>query len=196
MATKILFPNVAARNEVATFYGLVWDENGLVRQFTTNTFVAYVTANLDNYDTGAAAATAGGHFSLTFPSSLPAGRYLIEVFRRSGGSVSEAADLFITTYFVWWDGSALVEIDGVGLAATAQESIANTLLDLTDGVEDGETLREFLRLIRAVWIGRSDATDPQAGTVTFKRKDGSTTALTVTYNAQADRTAVVVGTLS
>lgn len=85
-------------------------------------------------------------------------------------------------------------IDADALASDAVVEIANGLLDLTDGIETGETLRQFLRIIRAVLAGVSDATDPDAGTVVFKRKDG-TTALTVIYNAQGDRTNVTIGSV-
>lgn len=82
---------------------------------------------------------------------------------------------------------------GVGGSAPTVEEIAAEIL-ATD-IETGETLLQCLRLLRAVMYGVSDATDPEAGTVVFKRKDGTTTALTAVYTAQGDRTTITVGTV-
>lgn len=82
---------------------------------------------------------------------------------------------------------------GYGLTSGERDSIATALLDLANGVESGETLRQMLRMFRAIHAGI--AVDDGNGTVVFKRKDGTTTALTVVY-ADGDRTSATVGTLS
>ena len=86
-------------------------------------------------------------------------------------------------------GLALVGSEMI-LSSSEEESIANTLLDLTNGVENGETLREFFRIIRAVLAGQSTTNN---GTVQFKRSDGSTVALTVAFTTQGSRTSSTVG---
>lgn len=73
---------------------------------------------------------------------------------------------------------------------------ADAMLDRVDGVETGLTPRQLLRLLLAVLVGISNATDPEAGTITFKRKDGATTALTTVFNEEGDRTSVTYGTLT
>jgi hypothetical protein len=92
-------------------------------------------------------------------------------------------------------GAGLTALPAGTLTAGERNSIATALLDLSDGVETGETVRQFCRLLRSVLVGISDADDPESGTVIFKRKDGTTTALTVAYNNEADRTSSTVGTV-
>jgi hypothetical protein len=83
------------------------------------------------------------------------------------------------------------------LTSGERNSIATAILDLTDGVETGETVRQFFRLVRAVLVEKDDVTVEldDSGTVVFKRKDGSTTALTVEFNATGERTSSTVGTV-
>lgn len=77
---------------------------------------------------------------------------------------------------------------GYALTAGERDAVADALLDLADGVESGETPRQFLRKLRAVAFGLSD------GAGAFKRKDGTTTSLTVTLDGAGSRTAVTDGT--
>jgi hypothetical protein len=115
---------------------------------------------------------------------------------------SEAADALIA-----YDPPTKAELDSAvaGLAVPGsamtltsgeRDAVATALLDLANGIESGETLRQFCRLIRAVLIQTDDITsgDTDAGTIVFKRKDGSTTALTVVYS-NGERTSVTVGTV-
>ena len=78
--------------------------------------------------------------------------------------------------------------------ATALVAVANALLDLTNAIETGETPRQTIRLLRAALAGVS-GNNSGTGTVTFRRKDGTTTALTVVYDNTASRTASTVGTV-
>jgi hypothetical protein len=48
-------------------------------------------------------------------------------------------------------------------------------------IEDGETLRETMRLLRAVLLGNGEGLE--GSTMTFKSKDGTITRVTATYNA-------------
>jgi len=77
---------------------------------------------------------------------------------------------------------------GYALTSAAYEASADAFLDRTAGVETGETPRQFLRKLRAVAMGVSTA----AGV--FKRKDGTTTSLTVTLDGAGARTGAVDGT--
>lgn len=83
-------------------------------------------------------------------------------------------------------------LDANALAADAAQEIATALLDLANGVESGETVRQFFRKLRAVAMGVSDD-DATPGTVVFKRKDGTTTSLTVVF-ADGSRSSVTDGT--
>lgn len=86
-------------------------------------------------------------------------------------------------------------ITASSLATDAAQEVATALLDLVDGVEPGETLRQFLRQLRGFAIGTSDPTNTTAGTVHFMRKDGTTVAVTVVYNANGARTSSTTGTV-
>jgi len=138
-------------------------------------FVAYVTANEATYvftmtaPTISPATTREVLHTGDFPTAIAAGVYSIQLLV---GGIEESE------YEIYWNGTLEITLD-----------------NLASLVEPGETLLQTMRLVRAVLAGVSDATDPQAGTVVFNRKDGTTTALTGTYNAQGDRTAITVGTV-
>jgi hypothetical protein len=85
---------------------------------------------------------------------------------------------------------------GAAMTLTAGEraAVAAALLDLADGVETGETLRQLCRRLRAFSAGLA-TTDTATGVDTFLRKDGTTTAFTVTHDADGNRTASTDGTL-
>lgn len=78
------------------------------------------------------------------------------------------------------------------LTSGERDAMAAALLDLADGIESGETPRQTLRLIRAVLAGVATET---SGTYVLKRKDGTTTAVTVVHDATGNRTSSTVGTL-
>ena len=70
--------------------------------------------------------------------------------------------------------------------------------DLANGIETGETPRQTIRLLRSVLVGLSEITSgtSEVGTVEFKRKDGTTVAVTVDYDTERAHEAVTVGTLA
>ena len=101
-----------------------------------------------------------------------------------------------------YDPPTKAELDAAQTAITAAIAALNNLnaagvWDLADGIETGETPRQELRLIRAILLGllARTAGTSEAGTVTFKRKDSSKTAATVTYDG-GERTSVMVGDLT
>lgn len=78
--------------------------------------------------------------------------------------------------------------DGVALSASTRNAIATALLDLTDGVETGETLRQALRLIRAVAVGK--AAGLGTTTATFRDKADTKNRITATVDVDGNRSAV------
>lgn len=68
-------------------------------------------------------------------------------------------------------------------------------LDTADAIEAGETLRNVLRMIRAVLAGVATRTGATTITTVFKRKDGTTPALTVEHDQIGNRTTSTPGTL-
>lgn len=70
--------------------------------------------------------------------------------------------------------------------------IIDEFLDSTNTVETGETIRQTLRLLRSVIVGVSSES---SGTIVFKRKDGTTTALTVVHDSTGSRSSSTVGTV-
>lgn len=59
-------------------------------------------------------------------------------------------------------------------------------------IETGETFTQTLKLLRAVLAGNSNVS---SGTVHFLRKDGTTTALTITSDASGNRSGAATGSL-
>lgn len=70
------------------------------------------------------------------------------------------------------------------------DAIADAFLDRANGVETGETLRQALRIVRAVLAG-----NVTGGGTSFKRKDGSTTALSIDHDSSGNRSNSTVGTV-
>jgi hypothetical protein len=70
---------------------------------------------------------------------------------------------------------------------------AGVMLDLPAGVEPGETVRQFFRRMRAIHSGLTVI--GTGGAVSFLRRDGTTTAVTITADRTGHRTSVVDGTL-
>jgi hypothetical protein len=83
---------------------------------------------------------------------------------------------------------------GAAMTLTSGErvSVAEALLDLADGVETSLTLRQAQRLFAAVLCGKAAES---AGTVTFKRRDGTTVAVTVVHDTSGNRSSSTIGTL-
>lgn len=77
--------------------------------------------------------------------------------------------------------------DAMALTGAACTAAADALLDRASGVEPGETPRQWMRKVRAVLMGVCTA-----GGV-FKRKDASTTSITVSLDGAGARTNVVDG---
>lgn len=79
---------------------------------------------------------------------------------------------------------------GYGLSIAERNAIANEILDLANSIESGETLRQTVRLIRSAILGV--ATD-SGGAAIFKRKDGTTIALTLVHDHAGNRSSSIPG---
>ena len=113
----------------ATLYALVFNAAGEVWQLTTNTFVAYVAANIDNYDIALSEiATNSGQYRGTFDSDIAAGVYSVVLFEQAGANPVVADDERIgDTGKMIWDGSAEIELDDI-------EAYVDKIDDATDGL--------------------------------------------------------------
>jgi hypothetical protein len=82
------------------------------------------------------------------------------------------------------------------MSSGERNAIAVALLDLADGVETGETPRQWMRLVRSVLAGQGATSGASPNiTTAYRRKDGSTTAITVIYDEDGNRTSSTPGTL-
>jgi len=79
-------------------------------------------------------------------------------------------------------------IAGAALAASAGTEIANAILDLTDGVETGVTLRQALQRMGATTGGTSRGAG--SGTETFTGQDDATDRVQFTTDSVGNRTGV------
>jgi hypothetical protein len=80
--------------------------------------------------------------------------------------------------------------DAMTLTSGERTSFANALLDLANGVESGETLRQCLRLLRAALVGKS-AGFPN-GPARFRDRADTRDRIAATVDADGNRTAVTV----
>jgi hypothetical protein len=110
----------------------------------------------------------------------------------TAGSFGLFVDAAVSTRSTYAGGAVASVTAPVTLTTGERDAVASALLALTDGVETGETVRQLLRLVRAVLLGV--ATDTGT-TAVFKRKDGTTTALTVVHDTAGNRTSSTVGTV-
>ena len=99
------------------------------------------------------------------------------------GTVNALANGAITALAI-----ATGAIDADAIAADAANEIATALLDLTDGVETGVTVRSAFRRIGATTAGK--VSGAATTTNTFLGLDGSTTRVTATVDSDGNRSAI------
>lgn len=101
-----------------------------------------------------------------------------------------------TTHLDRLDAAVTTRLADGAVTLTAQErqDVANALLDLTDGIESGETLRQAVRFIRGMVVGVT-AWNPNTGTLILYRKDGTTEAGRLVLDGVGARTSSTPGTL-
>ena len=76
----------------------------------------------------------------------------------------------------------------VTLTAGERNAVAAALLDLTDGVETSETVRQCLRLLRAALVGKSNGFP--GGPIHFRSRADDKDRITATSDADGNRTAI------
>ncbi len=148
----------------STLYALVFNAAGQVWQLTTNTFVAYVGANIDNYDIALSEiATNSGQYRGTFDSDIAAGVYSVVLFEQAGGSPSATNDERIgDTGIMHWDGSAELSISAdsqiersLGLSASYDGTTAKLGLWLE---EFGQRQTDVTSIVDVeIWNAATDA---------------------------------------
>lgn len=133
-----------------------------------------------------------GKAGVTFPGGALSGHYLAItsgdgreqtalIAANAGGTFTLDRKLAITpTVGDSYQVGGLAEVSPVVLAASERAAVANALLDLADGIEPGETLRQFLQNLRALSYGLAVPDFPVKGQITLYRKDGTTVALLYT----------------
>lgn len=121
------------------------------------------------------------------------------------GNYYVAGGIALPPYFigriVWGealDGGAGVAKPYIEDFGMFPDDIATAILDLINGVETGETLRQNLRLKRAIEAGNITYTPASGGTpasAACLRKDGTTTAITFNLSSTGARTVGSIGSL-
>ena len=163
----------------ATLYALVFDAAGQVWQLTTNTFVAYVAANIDNYDIVLSEiATNSGQYRGTFDSDIPPGVYSVVLFEQAGASPVVADDERIgDTGIMHWDGSAELSISAdsqtersLGLSASYDGTTVKLGLWLE---ESGQRQTDVTSITDVeIWNAATDAQVVDLGDDTADSADG------------------------
>ena len=168
-------------------YGILWHADGTVRDVVAGAWDTVLNADWGDYDIVATVA-ANGSYQVTFPA-VAAGAYTLEIYSRLGETVSPY-DTSLQRIPVEWDGSVILnQSDKTGYALTAGErtSIATAIgVHTTDGVSYDTLLECILAILAGVAVVTGSA-------IAFKKRDGTTTRITVTVGATAgDRTASVI----
>ncbi len=149
----------------------VWDDAG-------NAFVAYVTANLDLYDvisTGEQG-TASRFYPFDFPSAIPAGLFNVFIFDRVGGSPAET-DPIVSVLTIHWDATAEV-----------------LPFDLRNDLIDTIKVESLMEATLAFIAGEHELVDLGGGLkrLDFKKQDGATNKLQVTYDQIGQWTITII----
>ncbi len=163
-----------------TTVGAVTTVNGLAADVITAASIA-----TDAIGSSELAQTAADEIAARTWAALYTGAQLADSF---GELISTILDVTISSRLA--PSGTVAQVGNAALV-----SIGTAIYDLANGIETGLTFRQSQRLLRAVMFGVSNATDNEAGTVVFYRKDGTTPAGTAVYNAEGDRTSTTEGSL-
>lgn len=200
---------------VATGVSCTESGNGVYRCSTTSTSVAgfyraeFITSDstvaarvlpsethliglggLENLDAAVSSRLASG--SYTAPDNANIGAIKAKTDNLPGSPAAVGSAMTLQDGAITAAKVATGAIDADALATDAAQEIADTLLDRANGVEAGITPRQALRAVLAVLFGQME--DQGSGSYAFKRRDGSTVAVTVTV-ASGERTDSTIGTL-
>jgi hypothetical protein len=160
------FPTIRLDKTGGTFYatlnnaaGEYWDTTG------TPAYETLVPASWGDYDIALTETPASSYqYVVAVPATLTADALVYAtVYEQAGGSPA-ITDPVVYTGMFWWDGTIVTDGGVTG-----------------DGVSEDE----FRTAVMAVLFGNNA---PVSGANDFKKRDGSTTAVTVTNNATGTRT--------
>lgn len=182
MANEI---QVATRPD-KSIYATVHDTSGNVWSTSSSSFVTYATADLANYVISLTEqGTGSGYYVGTFPSAISEGAFNVAGYMQSGGSAAEG-DVLVGSGPVEWTGSVI----GPFLPTGTKQGIADEVLDRTDGVESGFTLRQSLRLILSSLAGKLSGAS--GTTISIRDVNDSKDRLVATVDADGNRTALTL----
>jgi len=113
------------------------------------------------------------------------GAFNVAGYMQSGGSAAEG-DVLVGSGPVEWTGSVI----GPFLPTGTKQGIADEVLDRTDGVESGFTLRQSLRLILSSLAGKLSGAS--GTTISIRDVNDSKDRLVATVDADGNRTALTL----
>jgi|GEM_PF-2754797 len=198
-----------------TLYAHVWNSTGKIFNATTSAFETYATANIGDYDIAMTEQGTASRFYLGDMPAVVAGIYYVTVQQRLLLAPAEN-DTLKGTENVYWDGAAAIfsplstpssrlatdsagrvtigsilanAVDAAAIKTDAREALANALLDLTNGIEMGFTLRKTMRLIAAVLCGK---TSGGAANPIFRSIDDTTDRVATKATGDGNRTSVTL----
>ena len=151
----------------------------LIREFNTGqiyngaTFETYNSANIGDYDI-ALAEQSPGFYVGDFPA-IDIGVYGVIIHLQRGIAPS-TTDYRVGTGYINWNGETVTDI--------------NSLLDIPDGVEDGYTLREALRLVLAALAGKLSGA--ATTTVSIRDVNDDKDRIVATVDDVGNRTAITL----
>lgn len=141
----------------SNIYYLVRDNNANV--WNGSAFVSYNESNWSDYVNSMSEDGTCGYFTATFPSSISAGVYSIDV-RKQVGASADASDTHQGQGTLEWTGTDIVD------------TIRNIKID-------GISLESAIEMIMAVLGNEAERID--ADTIVFKKRDGTTNKIRIDY---------------
>lgn len=141
-------------------------------------FEAYVTANLGTYDVPADGeqGTASAFYEFTFPGAIVVGVYSVNIYEQAGGAPAEGDSLIGALSFHWTDTVEVIPFDY-----------------LNQNV-DGVKFTKLMDVLLAFFAGEHEVADLGGGLKRqdFKKQDGSTNILQVTFNENGEWTITTI----
>jgi len=164
------FPAIRTSKTGVTHYvvlnnaaGQYWDTTG------TPAYETLVPGSWTDYDIASTETPASSYqYIAAVPATLTANALVYVTFYEQVGGAPAITDPIVAVGVFWWDGTAIT--DG----------------DIT---ADGVSVEEFRTAVMAVLLGNNAVT---AGANSFKKRDGTTPAVTVTNDTDGNRSASTI----
>ena len=152
----------------STIYSTITDQAGLM--WNGSAEVALVVADWSTYGIDAPETPAGSYrYKADFPAGITTpGARTIDFYERIGAT-REITDPLLASMPILWDGGKEISL-AANVDSTATETIS---------------IPEALEALLAIAGGKAAVA---GGTVTFRKRDGSTASVAVTYDAAGNRT--------